>query len=1215
MDYCCLKLEEWGGGKVKEMKIKIQEFRKVMRKYRSRRDNYGIEKYNKARWEFLKLLEKKEVYWKQRAKQFWLKEGDQNTRFFHSYASGRKKNNQVTKLKDKHGVWKEGKEDIREIITEYFEELFQTTGTAGELSEREYVHRVAEEQNQKLMMPITREEVKEAVFSMYPEKSPGYDGLNPGFYQAYWNIVGSDVVDLCKLFFDTGDLPDGVNHTLVCLIPKKKNPQQMTDIRPISLCNVLFRILSKVLANRLKQCLPSLISEQQSAFVKGRLLTDNALIAFELNHYIRRKTQGTSGVVGLKVDISKAYDRLEWNFLENMLIKFGFNSVWVARIMRCVQTVSYSFIQDGCEFGNIKPKRGIRQGDPISPYLYILCAEGLSSIIRRHEEVGLIHGCSIARGAPPISHLLFADDCYMFFKATAQEARSMKSILQRYEQLSGQAINLSKSTTIFSPNTDVTSSQEICDILQVQKSELPGNYLGLPMYIGRHKNNAFKFLTERICKKLQSWRNKPMSKGGKMVLLKSAAQSIPNFWMNLLLIPSEICNEIQRTMNAFWWGNGGQGKGIRWMSWERLCEGKENGGLAFRDLKKFNVAMLAKQGWRLLNGENPLVTKVMKAKYYPNTNFLEAKVGTHPSYMWRSIMESQEVIKQASRRRIGDGSTTNIWKIPWLPCLLNGHPLTTMPQELVDVQVGNLMNETRTGWDEDILTDLFLDRDIQLIKSIPISRSIQQDSWYWIIEQSGLFTVKSCYRKLVGEQQWPNAGFWKKLWSLELPGKVSNFMWRVCKGVVPTAMALAEKRVQIPTRCSWCLVKNEDIGHVLFDCCFARNVWGKVAVPEVDIDRYQGSVWDFLIPLFNTCNREKLSLIAMVCWSLWNRRNRWIWDKITGSDFGVHAAAINLLNDWKRAQVEKKNYRQVINSSPRHWSPPQQGWVKINVDAALFEASGSTGISSIIRNEAGQFIRARVRRIDGKMYPREAEAVSLKEALSWTKDLGFRKCVFETDAKLLAEACKGTNGRSFFHTIVLDCIEFFKHFDDVLVNFVHRSANGVAHALARAAHSMSGLQEWHDVAPEFISDDVHLGPVNRSLLHFHHTHTFLNIWQLGGGDMLKCRRKNPNNEDDLRPLDFRMVPLLQSTGFYGVPRVEYLQLDWSLISALVERWRPQTHTFHLPMGEVTITLQDVGVLLGLPVDSDVVISDVTPGPDMSWRSYVPKLFGKDLGPR
>lgn len=180
------------------MRCKIQGYRREMKKFRSRRDGYGVGKYNEARWEYMKLLEQQEVYWKQRAKQFRLKEGDQNTRFFHNFASRQKKNNQLIKLKDKHGDWKEDREDIQNIVTEYFEDLFQASATAGELSEEEKVNQVTDAQNRELEKPITREEVKNAVFAMYPDKSPGYDGLNPGFYQAYWDIIGEDVVKFCQ---------------------------------------------------------------------------------------------------------------------------------------------------------------------------------------------------------------------------------------------------------------------------------------------------------------------------------------------------------------------------------------------------------------------------------------------------------------------------------------------------------------------------------------------------------------------------------------------------------------------------------------------------------------------------------------------------------------------------------------------------------------------------------------------------------------------------------------------------------------------------------------------------------------------------------------------------------------------------------------------------------------------------------------------------------
>ncbi|XP_074344603.1 uncharacterized protein LOC141683750 [Apium graveolens] len=264
--------------------------------------------------------------------------------------------------------------------------------------------------------------------------------------------------------------------------------------------------------------------------------------------------------------------------------------------MTCITTVSYSFIQEGEVFGDVRPQRGIRQRDPILPYIYILCAEGSSSMLRRHEAMGLLHGCSIARGAPPVSHLLFADDSYFFFRATRTEALVMRNIFLKYERISGQAINFNKSSVVFSLNTTCTNRSEVCGILQVHEVSTPGNYLGLPMHIGRRKNIAFKFQADRISAKLTSWSNKALSRGGKVLLLKTAAQTISNFWMNLFLIPQERCDQIQKQMNSFWWGNGGSTKGIRWLSWRKMCFAKEGGGLGFKELGKFNISMIAKQG-------------------------------------------------------------------------------------------------------------------------------------------------------------------------------------------------------------------------------------------------------------------------------------------------------------------------------------------------------------------------------------------------------------------------------------------------------------------------------------------------------------------------------------------------------------------------------------------------------------------------------------------
>lgn len=188
------------------------------------------------------------------------------------------------------------------------------------------------------------------------------------------------------------------------------------------------------------------------------------------------------------------------------------------------------------------------------------------------------------------------------------------------------------------------------------------------------------------------------------------------------------------------------------------------------------------------------------------------------------------------------------------------------------------------------------------------------------------------------------------------------------------------------------------------------------------------------------------------------------------SSFGVQAQAKNFLYDWRKVLQGKHKNNTVVQSSSRTWSPPPPGYVKINIDAAIFTETKHMGVGAVIRDEHGRFLRARGRQIAADFLPREAEALSLKEALSWTLEEGYTNCVFETDARLLVDACYGSKGKSYFHIIVSDCIDLFKHFCDVLVQFVNRSANGVDHVLARATHFMSDTQEWVDTAPEFLFD-------------------------------------------------------------------------------------------------------------------------------------------------
>ncbi|KAL8113302.1 hypothetical protein AgCh_020567 [Apium graveolens] len=428
------------------------------------------------------------------------------------------------------------------------------------------------------------------------------------------------------------------------------------------------------------------------------------------------------------------------------------------------------------------------------------------------------------------------------------------------------------------------------------------------------------------------------------------------------------------------------------------------------------------------------------------------------------------MVKQGSRRRIGDGEQTNVWHIPWLPGDNNGCLTSEMPQELEHIRVVNLMETGSIRWDEEVLNDICNERDTKLIKSIPIPAQSREDSWIWRWEKSGMFSVRSCYRAVQGIHQWSHTAFWKKIWSLELPGKVLNFDWRVCRGCLPTARDLVMKRVQINVKCPWCLVKDEDATHVLFDCSYARSVWTQMGLTDVSTAGYEGHITDIIQHFAEKCSRGNFALILLVCWNLWNRRNRWVWDRVNVSEFGVQALVMNMLHEWKQKCAEGKRQGIGTDGSLKIWRRPQHGWVKVNTDAALFLEWDSTGVGNVIRDEHGQFIRARNHKLQALYSPREAEALGLKEALSWVKELGYKRCVFETDAKELVEACRSAQGNTYFHLIVLDCIDLLKHYDEVLVDYVPRSANVVAHELARATYSMSGVHEWVDTPPDCIRD-------------------------------------------------------------------------------------------------------------------------------------------------
>ncbi|KAK4381059.1 putative mitochondrial protein [Sesamum angolense] len=459
-------------------------------------------------------------------------------------------------------------------------------------------HVVTPDECMELVQLVTLEEIKDAFFDIAEDKAPGPDGYSSSFYKAAWPVIGEEVVKAILEFFSTGRLLKQVNTTILALIPKVRVPSLVSDFRPISCCNVLYKVITKIIVQRLRSVLDKMINPSQNAFVPGRSIGDNILLAQEMFSGYNR--QGLPMRCALKVDLRKAYETVEWDFLSVVLHLFGFPDIFIGWIEECVTTPMFLVCINGNPHGFFKGSRGLRQGDPMSPFLFVLIMEVLQLMLQ--QRIDQNEGFSFHWRCKEIGlfQLCFANDLLLFCKADVASVRIFRHGLDEFAKLSGLHANPQKSQLILSRSAP-PMREHLLAALQFQEGHLPLRYLGLPLLASRLLISDCQPLLLKIDSRIKGWDSIQLSFAGRLQLIKSVLMSLNVYWAMAFILPKGVIRAVEKRMRHFLWkGNSAVGYPKAQSVWTVDAKG---GSWGWRKLLRLRSALLPYIEFKIGNGE------------------------------------------------------------------------------------------------------------------------------------------------------------------------------------------------------------------------------------------------------------------------------------------------------------------------------------------------------------------------------------------------------------------------------------------------------------------------------------------------------------------------------------------------------------------------------------------------------------------------------------
>ncbi|XP_020694319.1 uncharacterized protein LOC110108146 [Dendrobium catenatum] len=737
----------------------------------------------------------------QRAKINWLHHGEDDLKFLYGKIRCRQGSSKlVANLFSCNSDL--SREEVLNSIIRYFHNLFNPPSPPCQDVNLIPVGAVLPDFSGNLLtMPILEAEIREAIFKGSSKSSPRPDGFNYHFYKSGWHIIGPTVCKAINAFFSKSYLPSGIKATALAIIPKHCNASSITDYRPISLCNTLFKIIAKVIAGRLKSMMPSIVKDSQAGFVKSRNSTDNILLANDILSLINKK--GVDNIFCAKIDIKKGFDSVSREFLLARLLHKGFPKTFISWIKACITNVNFSMVIDGSLEGYFPSSAGLRQGCPLSPYLFCIVMDAFSNLLEARGFKGFnadnFH----------LSHLLYADDVLIFGEATIENCSLLSSILDEFAQVSGLHVNYDKCSVMFSKNQ--RNQNSLCQALSISQITSKISYLGIPISFNRLRVADYLPLMDSIHNKFDGWKANLLSFAGRLQYLKFTIQNTIAYWIRGSILPKTVFKFFKKTYSRFlFFGDITCSNKLHMVSWDNVCKPKDKGGLGIPSLSAIQFAFNCTIIYMMYNSHSPL------------SNWLSTRYSSpwkppspQASKFWISICNTAALVKANFKFII---TPTAPIALHWDHLCDNNTLLDKFGRESLDCFSLPLVKHyiVSGGWNLAVnipnsICD-YISRILIINSSGPclIWKDMAKVKFSEFLEEFYCSLASCSWHSLV--------------WHQKHVLKHSVFVWLALVVGLKTQDALRLRNIHVPLTCSLCQVEPETVNHLFFECPFAFSV-------------------------------------------------------------------------------------------------------------------------------------------------------------------------------------------------------------------------------------------------------------------------------------------------------------------------------------------------------------------------------------------------------